>query len=106
MQIMSEVTQDKKKSLVQQYVLEKGLKIFKEKGEKSIYKEMKQLDNRTCYLSLKMGKMTTEEKVKAQDTIVLLTEKRDRTIKARYIYNGKYTRDWISREDSASSTVS
>ena len=41
MQMISGVTQDKKKSFAQQYVLEKGLKIFKERGKKSMYKEMK-----------------------------------------------------------------
>ena len=41
MKMIAGVTQDKKKSFAQQYVLEKGLKIFKEKGEKSVYKEMK-----------------------------------------------------------------
>ena len=94
--MMSEVTQDKKKSFAQQYVLEKGLKIFKERGEKSIYKEIKQFNDRICYLLLKVDKITTEEKVKVQDAIVLLTEKRDRTIKARSVYNRKGTRDWIS----------
>ena len=67
---------------------------------------MKQLDNRICYLPLKVDDMTTEEKMKAQNMIVLLIEKRDGTIKVRSVYNGKNTRDWISREDSASLTVS
>ena len=106
MQIMLEVTQDKKKSFTQQYVLEKGLKIFKERGEKSIYKEMRQLDNRICYLPLKVDKMTTEEKIKVEDAIVLLTEKRGGTIKAKSVYNGKDTRDWIWQEDSVGPTVS
>ena len=103
---MAERTEDNKKSFTQQYVLEKGLKIFTEQGEKSVYEEMKQLDDRTCYLPLKVNKMTTEEKVKVQDAIVLLTEKRDGMIKARSVYNGKDTRDWILQEDSASPTVS
>ena len=58
------------------------IKDLKGKGEKSVHKEMKQLNDRTCYLPLKVNKITTEEKVKAQNAIVLLTEKRDRTIKA------------------------
>ena len=106
MQMISESVEGQETSLAQQYVLEKGLKIFKEKGEKSVHKEMKQLDDRTCYLPLMVQDMTTGEKMKAQDAIVLLTEKRDGTIKARSVYNGKETRDWISREDSASPTVS
>ena len=37
---------------------------------------------------------------------MLLSEKRDGTVKGRLVYNRKYTREWISREDSASPTVS
>ena len=67
---------------------------------------MKQLDDQTCYLPLMVQDMTTGERMKAQNTIVLLTKKRDRTIKARSVYNGKETRDWILKEHSASLTVS
>ena len=44
-QMISESVEGQGTSLVQQYVLEKDLKIFKEKGQKSAYKEMKQLDD-------------------------------------------------------------
>ena len=63
--MISESIKGQKTCLVQQYVLEKGLKIFKEKGEKSVHKEMKQLDDRTCYLPLMVRDMTTGEKMKA-----------------------------------------
>jgi hypothetical protein len=36
---------------------------------------------------------------------MFLTEKRDKSIKGRMVYNGKPTRDWTAREDSASPTV-
>ena len=51
---------------------------------------------------VKVKQHNYRRKMKEQDTIVLFTEKRDRAIKARSIYNGKDTRDKISREDSAS----
>ena len=73
MQMISESMEGQETSLAQQYVLEKGLKIFKERGEKSVHKEMKQLDDRTCYLPLMVQDMTTGEKIKVQDAIVLLT---------------------------------
>ena len=37
---------------------------------------------------------------------MFLTEKRDGTVKSRMVYNGKPTREWLSKEDSASPTVS
>ena len=36
---------------------------------------------------------------------MFLTEKRDKTIKGRMVYNGKPTREWLTREDSVSPTV-
>ena len=37
---------------------------------------------------------------------MFLCEKRDKTIKARMVYNGKPTREWLLKEDSASPTAS
>ncbi len=36
---------------------------------------------------------------------MFLTEKRDKTIKGRMVYNGKPTREWMSREDLTSPTA-
>jgi hypothetical protein len=45
------------------------------------------------------------EKKKAQQAMMLLTEKKDGTIKGRCVYNGKPTREWLDKEDAASPTV-
>ena len=50
--------------------------------------------------------MTAEEKRQAQVALTHLTEKRDETIKGRTVHNGKPTREWLSREESASPTAS
>ena len=36
---------------------------------------------------------------------MFLTEKRDGSTKGRMVYNGKPTREWLSREETASPTV-
>ena len=36
---------------------------------------------------------------------MFLTEKSDGSIKARLVFNGKPTRDWLSREDTSSPTA-
>ena len=35
----------------------------------------------------------------------MLTEKRNKTVKGRMVYNGKPSREWIGKEDSASPTA-
>jgi Reverse transcriptase (RNA-dependent DNA polymerase) len=40
------------------------------------------------------------------DALMLLTEKKSGVVKGRMVYNGKPTREWLSREDATSPTVS
>ena len=49
--------------------------------------------------------MTIAERKKAQVALMFLTEKRDESVKGRMVYNGKPTREWHSREESASPTA-
>jgi hypothetical protein len=93
-------------SFAQQYLLKKGLQKFGERGEAAALKEMDQLHQRKCFSPLDVSKLTPDERAKAQEALMFLTEKRDGTIKGRTVYNGKPTREWLSREDSASPTVS
>ena len=39
------------------------------------------------------------------EALLLLTEKRNKTVKGRMVYNGKPSREWIGKEDSASLTA-
>ena len=93
-------------SFAQQYMLQKGLKIFGDRGTAAANKEMDQLHQRDCFAPLDASTLSPSEKHKAQEALMFLTEKRDGTIKGRMVYNGKPTREWLSREDSASPTVS
>eukprot|EP00980_Cylindrotheca_fusiformis_P010264 scaffold2279_cov88-Cylindrotheca_fusiformis.AAC.1 len=91
----------------QQYIMQKGLKVFGEKGKKAATKEMDQLYKRNCFEPVSVKDMKPSEKRKAMEALMFLTEKRDGTIKGRMVYNGKpATRDWLSREDAASPTAS
>ena len=89
----------------QQYMLGKGLKKFGERGENATYAELEQLHKRTCFSPIHIAEMTKEEKKKAQNALLLLTEKRTGEVKGRLVYNGKPTRDWMSREDTSSPTA-
>ena len=61
----------------QQYLLKKGLEKFGERGTKSNEKELRQLHDRTCFRPISIAGMNTDEKKKAMEALMFLTEKRD-----------------------------
>ena len=93
-------------SYAQQYSFKKGLQKFGKKGSDAVTKELDQLHKRNCFVPVDVSKLTVGEKKKAQHALMLLTEKRDGSVKGRCVYNGKPTRKWLSKDDAASPTVS
>jgi hypothetical protein len=93
-------------SFGQQYIVHKGLKIFGDRGRTAAKKEMAQLHDRQCFYPIDIAELTPTEKRKAQESLMFLTEKRDKTVKARTVYNGKPTREWHDKDESASPTAS
>lgn len=49
--------------------------------------------------------LSEEKKKKCVDALMFLTEKRSGDVKGQMVYNGKPTRDWLSRDEVASPTV-
>ena len=97
-------------SFAQQYILQKGLKKFGNRGKAAAAKELDQLHKRCCFTPISFADEKDPNKRKAMErkameALMFLTEKRDGTIKGRMVYNGKPTREWLSREDSASPTA-
>ena len=90
----------------QQYSIEKGLKKYGEEGYTATYKAAEQLHDSVCFQPISISKLTNSERKKAQLALTFLTEKRDKSIKARTCYNGKPTREWLTKQDAASPTVS
>ena len=75
-------------------------------GEDKVLKEMGQLHDRACFEPIRVKDMTEEEKRQAQMALTHLTKKQDETVKGRTVCNRKLTREWLSREESASPTES
>jgi hypothetical protein len=65
-------------SFAQQYMLEKGPKVFGNKVHEALMKEINQLHKRTCFAPLKVKEMKHSERKKAQMALMFLTEKRDK----------------------------
>ena len=96
----------KAKVFAQQHLLPKGLKIFGDRAREAAYKEMDQLHGRAVFRPEHVSNLSKSEISKAQGSLMFITEKRDGKIKARTVYNGKPTREWMSKEDTRSPTVS
>ena len=92
-------------SHAQQYMVKEGLRKFGVKGAQAARKELEQMHRRQCFAPVFVSELTPEEKKRAQKALMFLTQKRDNSIKARLVYNGKPTRSFVSREDAASPTV-
>jgi hypothetical protein len=61
----------------QQYMLQKGLKVFGNKGHKASMKEIDQLHKRTCFAPLKVKEMKHSKRKKAQMALILLRDKQE-----------------------------
>lgn len=85
-------------SHAQQFMLSKGLKVFGNRGKEASMKESDQLHQRNCFTLASINDVTMEGQQKAQVASRFLTEKRDESVKARMICNGKPAREWLSRE--------
>jgi Reverse transcriptase (RNA-dependent DNA polymerase) len=66
---------------------------------------MKQLHDRAVFKPIDIGTLTQQEKKRAMDSLIFLTEKRDGRIKARTCANGSTQRTYINKEEAASPTA-
>ena len=97
---------DSGSSFLETYSLTKGLKKFGEKGKQAAMKEMQQLHDRVCFEPIKLENLTPTEKKRALESLIFLVEKKSGEVKARTCANGSVQRNWMTKEDSTSPTVS
>jgi hypothetical protein len=76
-------TNQKHHAFVQTFSLKKGLQKFGHKGHEAANDEMKQLIERGVFKPVDISTLSQQEKKRAMDSLIFLTEKRDGRIKAR-----------------------
>jgi hypothetical protein len=99
-------TQSTGYSFAQQYYFHKGIKLFGKRGEEAAMKEYDQLHKRNCFTPVDVSTLTPAEKKKAQNSLMLLSEKSDKTVKGRLVYEGSKTRQYFTKEENYSPTAS
>jgi hypothetical protein len=92
-------------SFLQTYSLKQGIKKFGKQGIEAVHKEMKQIHDRVVFEPISIKEMTKLEKKRAMESLILLTEKRVKTVKAHVCANGSSQRAYISREEASSLTA-
>ena len=88
------------------YSLKVGLKRFGEHGKAAITKELIQIHHLNTFEPRDANTMTEEGKWSALSALLFLTEKRDKSIKARACADRRKQHQWTSKNDAASTTVS
>lgn len=63
------------------------------------------MHERVGFCAVAVSELSQRERQRAQEGLMLLTQKKSGDIKGRLVYNRKGTRSWISREDKSSPTV-
>jgi len=90
----------------QQFIFQKGQKKFGKLGDQAAINEFDQLHHRNCFTPIDLSQLTPLEKKKAQATMMLLSKKKDGTVKGRCVYEGSQTQPYFTKEETASPTAS
>ena len=74
--------------MAQQYSMKKAKELFGDKADAAVMRESNQIKNFETYLPLKANGLAWEEKKKALESLIFVTEKRNGDIKARKMADG------------------
>ncbi len=82
------------------------MKTWGDTAKDAVHTEMKQLHYRDTFRPMHYGDLTKSQKATVLESHMFLKLKRDGKTKARTVAGGNKQRDYISKEDSSSPTVS
>ena len=86
-------------------MLKKVLKEFPVGGAPAAKEELAQMHARTYFKAIVVKEINRLERKRAQEGLIIISQKRSGKSKSRVAHNGKATRDWITKEYKASPTV-
>ncbi len=92
--------------IMAQLSMKASIKKWGVEAEYAITKEMKQLHWRDSYKPTHWHGLTKKQKEQVLESYIFVEQKRDERIKARKVIGGNKQRDYITKEDVSSPTVS
>jgi hypothetical protein len=93
-------------TVMTQYSMKRGIKLFGSDGVDAVLQELKQLHDRNVIEPVQMASLSADDKRNALQYLMFLKQKRTGKIKGRGCADGRKQRSFISKEDSSSPTVS
>ena len=79
---MEHAVEEQGQQYVVTYSLKAGINKFGEQAKASAHKEMKQLHDRSCFRPVHKGSLNKSKRHRAMESLLFLTEKRDKMIKS------------------------
>jgi len=93
-------------TFIQTYSLKAGIKKFGEQGGKAALDEMKQIHDRVVFRPIRIENMSETERKHAMESLMFLVQKKFGCIKARTCANSSTQRQYITKDEATSLTVS
>lgn len=91
---------------MQQYHVNKGLKVFGKQGEEGVVTELDQMLKRDAFGPILVADLNETERAQSTDSMMLLAQKPSGEVKGRLVARGDQSHDFLTKEDTASPTVS
>jgi hypothetical protein len=92
-------------TVMTQYTINKGLKVFGEAGTEAVLSELEYLHDRKAVEPRSGGETTCKERHGALCYLMFLKEKRCGKIKGRGCADGRKQREYMTKEETSSPTV-
>ena len=83
-----------------QYSLKAGLKRFGSRGDKAVTKELSQLHTMNCFRPCDPTPLTRDDRRNTLSSLMFLTEKQSREVKAHACANGSVQRQHVAKEEA------
>ena len=86
--------------MAQQYSMKKAKELFRDKAGAAVTRELNQINDFETYVPLKASELSWEEKKKVLESLIFVTEKINRDIKARNVADSSKQRTYDSYNKS------
>ena len=103
---MEHVVEEHRQQHVVTYSLKAGINKFGDQAKASAHEEMKQLHNRSCFRPVYKCLLNKFKKQRPMESLLLLTEKRDKMIKSQHCANGSSQCTYMQHDEVMSPTIS
>ena len=100
------IVEEHRQQHVVTYSLKAGINKFGNQAKASAHKELKQLHNRSCFRPVHECSLNKFERQRAMESLLFLTEKRDKMIKSQHCANGSTQCTYMEHDELMSLTIS